>query len=89
MYYLMTDVESKIFLKPEGYGFGFYYLTNSRVRFTFDIVRVQYSDLLSGNNLNVSADDVFNSTTGKDREQSIGRRIKRNGIRVPLTWFLI
>ena len=49
---------------PDTYGLGLYYIMASkRLRFTFDIVRIQYSDLLSGNDLNVVADD-FNSQTG-------------------------
>ncbi|MFQ6113492.1 MAG: OmpP1/FadL family transporter [bacterium] len=46
---------------PDTYGFGFYYVASSQLRFTFDVVRVEYSDLLSGNDLNVVADDLINS----------------------------
>jgi len=44
---------------PDSYGFGLYYRANSRLNITFDIVRREYSDLLSGNNLNAVEDDEF------------------------------
>ncbi|MFQ5824544.1 MAG: OmpP1/FadL family transporter [bacterium] len=49
---------------PDTYGFGLYFVANSRLRFAFDVVRIEYSDLLFSNNLNVVVDDVFNSQTG-------------------------
>ena len=48
---------------PDTYGFGLYYIATSRLRFSFDVVRLEYSDLLSNNNLNLSADDVLNQQT--------------------------
>lgn len=38
---------------PDSYGFGFYFLLNSRVRFSLDVQRIEYSDLLSGHRLDV------------------------------------
>ena len=46
---------------PDSYGFGLYYIANHRLRLTFDVVRIEYSDLLSGNDLNVVADDQPNA----------------------------
>lgn len=44
------------FSLPDSYGFGIYYLTRNRVlRFTLDVMRVEYSDLLYGHNLDVIA----------------------------------
>lgn len=57
---------------PDSYGFGLYYVANHRLRLTFDVVRIEYSDLLSGNDLNVVADDqpnaqgVFEDPDGQD-----------------------
>ena len=48
---------------PDTYGFGLYYRANSRLNFTFDILRREYSDLLSGNDLNVAVDDEFSEQT--------------------------
>ncbi|RMF68805.1 MAG: hypothetical protein D6743_02865 [Calditrichaeota bacterium] len=50
---------------PDSYGFGLYFLATSRIRFSLDLLRVEYTDLLSGNNLNVAADDVLNPQTGR------------------------
>lgn len=44
---------------PDTYGLGLYYVANSRIRLMADIVRIEYSDLLSGNDLNWPADDLF------------------------------
>ncbi|MFQ5770372.1 MAG: hypothetical protein ACE5HX_07545 [bacterium] len=49
---------------PDTYGFGFYYLAHSRLHFTFDLMRINYSDLLDGNDRNIVADDAFNIQTG-------------------------
>ena len=48
---------------PDTYGFGLYFRATSRLNLTFDILKVEYSDLLSGNDLNVAADDEFNEQT--------------------------
>ncbi len=50
---------------PDSYGLGLYYLANSRLRFTFDLVRINYSDLLSGNDRNIVADDTLNIQTAR------------------------
>ncbi len=42
---------------PDTYGLGLYYIANTRLRFTFDLIRIDYSDILSGNDLNVVVDD--------------------------------
>ncbi|MCH8981027.1 outer membrane protein transport protein [candidate division KSB1 bacterium] len=52
------------FSVPNNYGFGLYYVPKSGIRFTFDVVRVQYSDLLGDNDLNIIADDELNPETG-------------------------
>lgn len=52
------------FSVPNSYGFGLYYVPKSGIRFTFDVVRVQYSDLLGDNDLNIIADDELNPETG-------------------------
>ncbi|HEX9653722.1 MAG TPA: outer membrane protein transport protein [bacterium] len=39
---------------PDSYGLGVYYLINSRLRFSFDLVHIEYSDLLSVENLDVA-----------------------------------
>lgn len=52
------------FSVPNSVGFGLYYVPKSSIRFTFDIVRVQYSDLLGENDLNIVADDVLNPQSG-------------------------
>lgn len=51
------------FVIPDSYGFGLYYILNNHLRFTFDVVHVEYSDLLHGNDLNVVADDEFSVQT--------------------------
>ncbi len=48
---------------PDRYGLGLYYRANNRLNLTFDIFRIEYSDLLSGNDLNIVADDEFNEQT--------------------------
>ncbi|MFQ5675355.1 MAG: outer membrane protein transport protein [bacterium] len=53
------------FSVPNSYGFGLYFVPKSRLRFTFDLVRIQYSDMLEGNNLNIVADDVVDAATGQ------------------------
>ena len=45
---------------PDTYGVGLYYRVHSRLSLTFDVLRIEYSDLLFGNDLNVPADDKFN-----------------------------
>ncbi len=52
------------FSVPNSVGFGLYYVPKSSIRFTFDMVRVQYSDLLGDNDLNIIADDELNPETG-------------------------
>ena len=52
------------FSVPNSVGFGLYYVPKSSIRFTFDIVRVQYSDLINDNDLNIVADDELNPETG-------------------------
>jgi len=52
------------FSVPNSYGLGLYYVPKSGIRFTFDMVRVQYSDLLGDNDLNIIADDELNPETG-------------------------
>ena len=52
------------FSVPNRYGFGLCYVPKSGIRFTFDVVRVQYSDLLGDNDLNIIADDELNPETG-------------------------
>lgn len=54
-----ADTEIKLSI-PESYGVGVYYIAHSRLRFSFDLVRIEYSDLLSENNRNAGADDEFN-----------------------------
>jgi len=49
---------------PNSAGFGLYYVPHSSIRFTFDIVRIQYSDLIRDNDLNIVADDELNPETG-------------------------
>lgn len=49
------------FSVPDTYGFGLYYIASSRLRFMADIMRIEYSDLLSDNYLNWPADDLFSS----------------------------
>ncbi len=55
-----TDVADSNFRMgvPDTYGFGLYYLAHSRLRFSFDVQQIQYTDLLTGNDLNIPADDV-------------------------------
>jgi len=48
---------------PDKFGTGLYYVVNKRLRFMFDLTRVTYSDLLSGNPRNISADDDVNPQT--------------------------
>jgi len=60
------------FSVPNSYGVGLYYVPKSGIRFTFDVVRVQYSDLLGNNDLNIIADDELNPETGM-YEDSDGR----------------
>ena len=52
------------FSVPNSVGFGLYYVPKSGIRFTFDVVRVQYSNLLDENDLNIIADDQLNPETG-------------------------
>lgn len=49
---------------PDTYGLGFYYIATPRLRFTFDVLRVEYTDMLSGNDLNAVEDDELNLETG-------------------------
>ena len=62
---LKTELQFRAFdLKiPDSYGLGLYYRANSRLNLTFDIFRIEYSDLLSGNDLNIGADDECNEQT--------------------------
>ncbi len=52
------------FSVPNSAGAGIYFVPTSGIRFTFDVVRVQYTDLLSENDLNIVADDELNPQTG-------------------------
>ncbi|MCG8603822.1 outer membrane protein transport protein [bacterium] len=62
----LSHEQSFKFSVPDVYGFGLYYITvANRLRFTFDWVRVEYSDLLKGNNRNAVADDILNEQTGR------------------------
>ena len=62
------DNSTFTFAVPDVYGAGLYYINaRNRLRFTFDIVRVQYSDLLEGNVTNLAADD-FDAETGDYRD---------------------
>ncbi len=47
---------------PDTYGLGLYYLVHNRLRFTFDLVQIEYTDLLTGNDLNLTADDELSPT---------------------------
>lgn len=49
---------------PDTYGLGLYYVASDRLRFSFDLVRVEYRDLLKSNDRNLVEDDVFEPTTG-------------------------
>jgi hypothetical protein len=61
----LSREETFKFSVPDVYGLGLYYITAAnRLRFTFDLVRVEYSDLLKGNNRNAAADDVLDEQTG-------------------------
>jgi len=50
---------------PDVYGMGLYYRLTDRLNLTFDVVRIEYEDLLSENTLNVAADDIFDADTGR------------------------
>jgi len=50
---------------PDRYGLGLYYVATSKLRFTMDIVRVQYSDLLYRNDLNAIEDDIYDENLQK------------------------
>ncbi|MFQ5708788.1 MAG: OmpP1/FadL family transporter [bacterium] len=56
--------ETFFFSIPDTYGLGFYYLASDRLRFSFDLLRIEYSDLLNGNDLNAVEDDVFVPVSG-------------------------
>ncbi len=43
---------------PDSQGLGFYYVMMDRLRFAFDVARIEYSDLLDGNSRNAIADDT-------------------------------
>ncbi len=45
------------FSVPDFYGFGLYYIADEHASFTFDVIHIGYSKLLSRNSLNVAADD--------------------------------
>lgn len=49
---------------PDFFGAGLYFIATPRLRLTFDIKRVQYTDLLASNDLNAVEDDVFVPETG-------------------------
>jgi len=50
---------------PNTYGLGIYYIAKRRLHFTFDVISVQYTDLLKGNDLNAVEDDEFDPETGE------------------------
>ena len=54
-----------VFQVPDTYGIGLYYRASSRLNLTFDVFRIEYSDQLSGNDLNVPADDELNEQMQK------------------------
>ena len=43
---------------PDSQALGFYYVTTDRLRFAFDVTRIEHSDLLDGNSPNAIADDM-------------------------------
>jgi len=47
---------------PDTYGFGLYYLAHNRMRFSFDLQQIEYTDLLVGNDLNIASDDEIDET---------------------------
>jgi len=47
---------------PDTYGFGLYYLAHNRMRFSFDVQQIQYTDLLIGNDLNIPTDDIIDES---------------------------
>jgi len=53
--------QNLVFQVPDTYGIGFYYHSGGRLNLTFDLFRIEYSDQLSGNDLNVPADDELNN----------------------------
>ena len=53
--------QNLVFQVPDTYGIGFYYHSGGRFNLTFDLFRIEYSDQLSGNDLNVPADDELNN----------------------------
>ncbi len=53
---------------PDTYGVGFYYRAHPRLNLTFDIFRIEYSDFLSGNDLNAASDDEFDQQTQRYRD---------------------
>ncbi len=62
------DVETQFrafdFKIPDSYGLGVYYRAHGRLNLAFDLFRIEYSDILSGNDLNIAADDEFNEQLG-------------------------
>ncbi len=55
-------IQNLVFNVPDTYGIGFYYHSGGRFNLTFDLFRIEYSDQLSGNDLNVPADDELNES---------------------------
>lgn len=51
------------FSLPDSYGIGFYYRANDRLNLTLDLIRREYADLLSENELNIPADDELDDQT--------------------------
>lgn len=57
---------------PDSYGFGlYYYIASRRLGFAFDLLRIEYSDLLNGNNPNVVADDPTDDFVDPDGEDDL------------------
>lgn len=48
---------------PDSYGLGVYYRARNRLSLSFDVFRIEYSDMLSGNDLNIVVDDDLNPVT--------------------------
>lgn len=57
------DVENTTFhvKVPDRFGLGLYYVATPGLRFSFDVVRLEYSELLEGNDLNAVEDDVYDA----------------------------